>query len=81
LEYVWFAVIGLAIGLVAGYFLQGNNFGIRGDVAFGVIGALVFGVGLGASGAAPESGAGAGAAMAAVGAALALVLRRVLKSV
>lgn len=83
LEYVWFAAIGLAVGLGLGQFLRGNDFGLRGDVVFGVIGALVFGIGLGASGLAGEGGAtaGNGAVMAGIGAVAALVLRRVLKSV
>lgn len=83
LEYIWFAAIGLTVGLVLGQFLKGNDFGLRGDLAFGVIGALVFGVGLGASGLAGEAGpsAGNGAIMAAIGAVAALFLRRVLKSV
>lgn len=81
MEYVWFVVIGSAIGLVSGRFLQGNNFGVRGDIVFGVVGALVFGAGLGASGAAPEAGLANSGLMAAMGALLALVLRRVVKSV
>ena len=83
MQYLWFAAIGLAVGLVLGQFLKGNDFGLRGDVVFGVIGALVFGIGLGASGLAGEGGATStnGAIMAAIGSVAALVLRRVLKSV
>jgi len=81
MEFVWMVAVGLAVGLVMGQFLQGNNFGLRGDAAFGVIGALVFGIGLGATGVAPEGGMGSRVVMAAIGAALALILRRVLKSV
>ncbi|HEX5092624.1 MAG TPA: hypothetical protein VFV84_08050 [Burkholderiales bacterium] len=81
MEYVWFVVIGLVVGLVSGRFLQGNNFGVRGDIVFGVIGALLFGVGLSATFASPEIVTGGKAVMAGMGAVLALVLRRVLKSV
>ena len=85
MEYVWFVVIGLAVGLVSGRFLQGNNYGVRGDIVFGVIGALAFGVGLSAMAASPEAAAsvvsGGKAVMAGMGALLALVLRRVLKSI
>lgn len=83
MEYLWFAAIGLAVGLVLGQFMKGNDFGLRGDVVFGVIGALVFGIGLGASGMAGEGGATAanGAIMATIGSVAALVLRRVLRSV
>ena len=79
MEYVWFVVIGLAVGLIAGHFLQGNNFGIAGDVAFAVSGAVVFGIALGVSGIAPEGGMAGKAGMALLGAFAALFLRRVLK--
>lgn len=79
MEYFWFVVIGLAVGLVVGHFLQGNNFGIPGDIAFAVGGAVLFGVTLGASGLAPEAGVAGQAGMALIGAFVALVLRRVLK--
>jgi uncharacterized membrane protein YeaQ/YmgE (transglycosylase-associated protein family) len=79
MEYVWFVVIGLGVGTVAGQFLQGNNFGIRGDIAFAVGGALVAGIALGAAGIAPESGMAGKAVMAFTGAIFALFLRRVLK--
>jgi len=79
MEFVWFAVIGLVVGLVAGQFLQGNNFGIRGDVLFSLGGALIGGVALGVSGFAPEGGMAGKAVMAIIGAFFALYLRRVLK--
>jgi uncharacterized membrane protein YeaQ/YmgE (transglycosylase-associated protein family) len=79
MEYVWFAVIGLSTGLVSGQFLQGNNFGIRGDMAFALGGALVGGIALGVSGIAPEGGMAGKAVMAFIGAFFALFLRRVLK--
>lgn len=79
MEYVWIAVIGLVVGLVAGQFLQGNNFGIRGDILFALGGALVGGIALGASGFAPEGGMAGKAVMAIIGALFALFLRRVLK--
>lgn len=81
MEYFWFAVIGIAVGAVAGRFLHGDNFGIPGDMAFGVIGALVFGIGIGLTGFATGGLAGTGMVMATIGAVLGLVLRRALKSV
>jgi uncharacterized membrane protein YeaQ/YmgE (transglycosylase-associated protein family) len=81
MEYVWMVAVGLAVGLVMGQFLQGNNFGLGGDVAFGVMGALIFGIGLGAVNVVPDGGLGSRVVMAAIGAALALFLRRVLRSV
>ena len=81
MQFVWMAVIGLAVGLVMGRFLQGNNFGVAGDVGFAVIGALAFGALLNLSGAAPEAGGVGKGVIAAIGAFSALYLRRVLKVV
>ncbi|MGH8668402.1 MAG: hypothetical protein ACREUH_04140 [Burkholderiales bacterium] len=81
MEYLWMVVVGLGVGMVMGQFLHGDNFGRRGDVAFGVMGALIFGVGLGAIDLTPDGGMGSRMVLAAVGAAIALVLRRMLKSV
>lgn len=81
MEYVGIIVIGLMVGLLVGRFLAGNNFSVRGDVAFALAGALVFAVGLGAAGLAPEGGPGGAAVMAAIGAIAALLLRRVLRTV
>jgi uncharacterized membrane protein YeaQ/YmgE (transglycosylase-associated protein family) len=79
MEYVWITVIGLVTGLVSGQFLQGNNFGIRGDMAFALGGALVGGIALGVAGIAPEGAMAGKAVMAFIGAIFALFLRRVLK--
>jgi uncharacterized membrane protein YeaQ/YmgE (transglycosylase-associated protein family) len=81
MEYVGIIVIGLIVGLLVGRFLAGNNFSVQGDVAFALAGALVFAVGLGAAGLAPEGGVGGGAVMAGIGAIAALLLRRVLRTV
>jgi uncharacterized membrane protein YeaQ/YmgE (transglycosylase-associated protein family) len=80
MEYFWFVVIGLGTGLVAGQFLQGNNFfGVRGDVAFALAGALAAGIAFSASGIAPEGGLAGKAVIAFIGAFFALFLRRVLR--
>ena len=81
MEYVWFVVIGLVVGLVVGRFMMGNNFGIPMDMVFAVFGALAAGIALGASGVAAEGGMGGRLVMAAMGAFFALFLRRVLKVV
>ena len=78
MEYVGYVVIGLVVGLVVGRFLAGNNFSVKGDVVFGVIGALAFAVGLRESGIAPDSGVGGSSVMAGIGAIAALLPRRVM---
>ena len=40
---VWFILIGLAAGWIAGQFLKGGGFGIVGDIVVGVIGAVIGG--------------------------------------
>ena len=81
MEYVWFVAVGLGVGLVVGRFLTGNNFGLQGDIIFAVIGALVGGAALGATGLVPEAGFGGRVALAAMAAFGALLLRRALKVV
>lgn len=40
---VWFILIGLAAGWLAGQLVQGSGFGLVGDLVVGVIGALLGG--------------------------------------
>ena len=40
---VWFILIGLTAGWIAGQFLKGGGFGIFGDIVVGVIGAVIGG--------------------------------------
>ncbi|MGH8688647.1 MAG: hypothetical protein ACREVQ_13165 [Burkholderiales bacterium] len=81
MDYVWFVLAGLAVGLVMGRFLQGNNYGVPGDIAFGIIGALAFGFALIFTGIGATLGGGIKVAVAAGGALFALFLRRALGSV
>lgn len=43
MQYVWFALIGIAAGFLAGTIVKGSGFGIVGDLIVGVIGALLGG--------------------------------------
>ena len=52
---LWFAIIGIAAGWLAGQIMKGRGFGLVGNLVVGVIGAVVGGllansIGLGASG-------------------------------
>ena len=43
--FIWFIVIGLAAGWLAGYVMkEGSSFGVVGDFMIGVIGALIGGL-------------------------------------
>ena len=44
MEFVWFILIGLVAGWLAGLLLKGGGFGAIGDIVLGVLGALVGGV-------------------------------------
>jgi uncharacterized membrane protein YeaQ/YmgE (transglycosylase-associated protein family) len=43
MELVWFILIGLVAGWLAGLLMKGGGFGILGDIVVGVIGALLGG--------------------------------------
>ena len=43
MEFVWFILIGLAAGWLAGQVMKGGSFGVLGDIVVGVIGALLGG--------------------------------------
>lgn len=43
MEFVWFILIGLAAGWLAGQLMKGGGFGVFGDIIVGVIGALLGG--------------------------------------
>ena len=43
MEFLWFILIGLAAGWLAGQVMKGGGFGVLGDIVVGVIGALLGG--------------------------------------
>lgn len=43
MEYVWFVVVGIAAGWVAGVVLKGRSMGLKVNLVVGVVGALVGG--------------------------------------
>jgi uncharacterized membrane protein YeaQ/YmgE (transglycosylase-associated protein family) len=43
MEFIWFILIGLAAGWVAGQLMKGGGFGVVGDIIVGAIGALLGG--------------------------------------
>ena len=54
MEFIWFILIGLVAGWLAGQLVKGGGFGVVGDIVVGVLGALLggflfssFGVSLG----------------------------------
>jgi uncharacterized membrane protein YeaQ/YmgE (transglycosylase-associated protein family) len=43
MEFVWFILIGIAAGWLAGQFMKGGGYGLVGDLIVGVVGALLGG--------------------------------------
>ena len=43
MEFVWFILIGMCAGWLAGQFMKGSGFGLLGNLIVGVIGALLGG--------------------------------------
>jgi len=43
MELLWFILIGLAAGWLAGQFMRGGGFGVVGDILLGVVGAVIGG--------------------------------------
>ena len=43
MNFVWFILIGICAGWLAGQFMKGGGFGLIGDLIIGVIGALLGG--------------------------------------
>jgi uncharacterized membrane protein YeaQ/YmgE (transglycosylase-associated protein family) len=55
MEFVWFILIGLVAGWLAGVIMKGGGYGVVGDIVVGVLGALIGGwlfskLGVGAGG-------------------------------
>ena len=78
MEFIWFIVIGLVAGWLAGQFMKGGGFGLVGDLIVGVIGALLGGFLFGLLGI--SAGGLLGALITAtVGAVVLILLLRVIK--
>ena len=43
MEFVWFILVGLVAGWLAGVIMKGGGYGVVGDIVVGVIGALIGG--------------------------------------
>jgi uncharacterized membrane protein YeaQ/YmgE (transglycosylase-associated protein family) len=43
MQFVWFALIGLVAGWLAGQLMKGGGFGVIGDIVVGILGALLGG--------------------------------------
>jgi len=78
--FLWFILVGLIAGWLAGTFVKGGGFGIVGDIAVGVVGALLGGYLFGLAGVHIGGGLIGSIFVATIGAALFIVLLRAVRS-
>jgi uncharacterized membrane protein YeaQ/YmgE (transglycosylase-associated protein family) len=76
MEFLWFILIGLAAGWLAGQLMRGGGFGVIGDIIVGVIGALLGGFLFGSLGIFPGGGLFGSLIVATIGAVVLLFLLR-----
>ena len=76
---VWFLLIGLVAGWLAGKIMKGKGFGVVGDIVVGLIGALIGGFLFRMLGASPEGGLIWSLIVALVGAIILLYVVRLFK--
>ena len=43
MEFIWFIIVGLIAGWLAGVVMKGGGFGVIGDIIVGIVGALIGG--------------------------------------
>ncbi|ASU39858.1 GlsB/YeaQ/YmgE family stress response membrane protein [Herbaspirillum sp. meg3] len=79
MEVVWFVLIGIAAGWLAGQFVKGGGFGLIGDLVVGIVGALLGGFIFSFLGIGAGSGLLGSLIVATVGAVVLLLLIRLLK--
>ena len=79
-EFLWFILIGLIAGWLAGVLVKGGGFGVLGDIVVGVLGALLGGWLFRALGIYPGGGLAAAIVVSTIGAILLIVVLRKLKS-
>jgi uncharacterized membrane protein YeaQ/YmgE (transglycosylase-associated protein family) len=77
MEFLWFILIGLAAGWLAGQVISGGSFGVIGDILLGVVGALIGGFLFSKLGLSAGGGMLGALIVATIGAVLVLFLGRI----
>ena len=78
---IWFLVVGLIAGWLAGVLVKGGGFGILGDIVVGILGAVIGGFLFGAVGVWPGGGLLGSILVATIGAVVLIFLLRLIKRV
>lgn len=76
---IWFLIVGLVAGWLAGVVVKGGGFGVLGDIVVGIIGALIGGWLFGAFGASAGGGLIGSIIVAFIGAVILLFVVRLIK--
>ncbi len=81
MEFLWFILIGLVAGWLAGMVVKGGGFGVIGDIVVGVVGAMLGGYLFRLLGFSAGGGLAGAIVVATVGAVILILLLRVIKRV
>jgi uncharacterized membrane protein YeaQ/YmgE (transglycosylase-associated protein family) len=79
MEFVWFILIGLVAGWLAGTLMKGGGFGVIGDIVVGILGALIGGFLFRSLGASAGGGLIGSIVVATIGAVLLIWILRLVK--
>jgi uncharacterized membrane protein YeaQ/YmgE (transglycosylase-associated protein family) len=79
MQFVWFLLIGLVAGWLAGTLTKGGGFGVIGDIVAGVLGALLGGFLFSSVGLSAGGGLLGGIIVATIGAIVLIFLLRLIK--
>ena len=79
MQFVWFILVGLIAGWLAGKLTKGGGFGVVGDIVVGILGALLGGFLFGALGVSTGGGLLWAIAVATVGAVVLIFVVRLFK--
>ena len=79
MEFIWFIVVGLVAGWLAGQFMKGGGFGVVGDIVVGILGALLGGFLFRSMGVSAGGGLIGAIIVATIGAVVLIVLLRLIK--
>ncbi|MPN39072.1 hypothetical protein SDC9_186598 [bioreactor metagenome] len=77
--FIWYIVVGLIAGWLAGVVMKGGGYGIIGDIILGIIGAVVGGWLFGMLGVSAGGGLIGGIIVAFIGAVILIFLARMIK--
>jgi uncharacterized membrane protein YeaQ/YmgE (transglycosylase-associated protein family) len=81
MEFIWFIVIGLVAGWLAGQLVRGGGFGVLGDIVVGILGALIGGYLFTSLGVSLGGGLFGAIAVATIGAIVLIIILRLIKRV